>query len=48
MLDLDGTTLDDGVDVYLDDEHIGELHGHYDLSDDCDEFTLINLAKDLE
>ena len=46
MLDLDGTNLDDGVDVYLDGEHIGELQGYYDL-EDYDGDKLIQLAEDL-
>ena len=46
MLDLDETTLEEGVDVYLDDEHIGELLGYHDL-EDMDGDTLIELAKNL-
>lgn len=46
MLDLDGSTLEEGVDVYLDDEHIGELHGYHDLGD-MDRDLLIELAKNL-
>tara|TARA_R110000796_G_scaffold58413_5_gene134960 strand:+ start:41497 stop:41703 length:207 start_codon:yes stop_codon:yes gene_type:complete len=33
MLDVNGTDLADGLDVYLDNEHIGEVYGYYDLED---------------
>lgn len=46
MLDVDGTTLEEGLDVYLDDEHIGELYGYYDL-DEYDGDELIEKAKNL-
>ena len=46
MLDLDGSTLEEGVEVYLDDEYIGELLGYHDL-EDIDEDSLIELARNL-
>jgi len=46
-LDTNGTDLVDGLDVYQDDEHIGEIYGYYDL-EDCDGDKLIKLAFNLE
>jgi hypothetical protein len=33
MLDVNGTDLVNGLDVYLDDEFIGDVVGNYDLED---------------
>ena len=44
MLDINGTDLVDGVDVYLDDDHIGELIGHFDL-EDCDGDILVEMGQ---
>lgn len=45
MLDVNGTDLADGIDVYLDDEHIGEVYGHYDLEDyDGDKLVEIGIT----
>ena len=46
MLDINGTDLADGIDVYLDDKHIGEIVGHFDL-EDYDGDKLVEMANNL-
>jgi len=46
MLDPNGTDLVDGIDVYLDDEHVGEVVGRFDL-EDYDGDKLVEIADNL-